>query len=93
MVKYTGVISVLLSILSLFSQQLVIYLRVHFQIHTSILAYAIIFLIVSLMAVYLGILARRNGSKIFGIAGITLGVITALIHASELYLVIGGFTK
>jgi hypothetical protein len=50
----------------------------------GILIKAIVPLLISLFAITLGILARKGGSRILGLIGVTLGVIGALSHGLDL---------
>ena len=79
-----GIFSIILGIMGLFSA-VWINIFVSYKLRSNIFITAVVPLIISGLAVYLGIIARKNNSKILGLIGSVLGVVGVLSHA--LYIV------
>jgi hypothetical protein len=85
-----GIVSVIISVFFFFPW---IWLRVlHFYLHIDVSAYAvfIIGIIVAIIAIILGLQARKGGSRVLGTAGLTLGVLTIVLNIVNLSAVFSG---
>jgi len=71
-----GLISVVIALLSIWSNVTVEVLR----LPSNLVTVLIIPIIVSSLAIYLGVQARKNNAKIWGLIGIVLGVVAIVTH-------------
>lgn len=71
-----GIVSIVLALLGLFSAVWVDMLN----IKPILLVTAMIPLVISIIAIYLGVEARKGNARVLGIAGLFLGIIGALSH-------------
>jgi hypothetical protein len=74
--SYKGIIGTILGFISIFARALI---KI-FSVKHYLFATAMIPLVISIGAIYLGVKARREGSKVFGIAALFLGIIGVIGH-------------
>ncbi len=77
-----GLIAVVLGVVGLFSAVFMDFLPNSYR--GMLLFTAIIPLLISILAVYIGVKSRQGGARIWGIIAITLGVIGTMSHALQL---------
>ncbi|MCX6716660.1 MAG: hypothetical protein NTV72_01930 [Candidatus Taylorbacteria bacterium] len=82
--EFKGIIGIILSVIALFSMVLIEILRLGKTLFTV----AIVPLIISLIAIYLGAIARKDGAKILGVISITVGIIGAVSRV--LFIIVSG---
>ncbi|MEK7213649.1 MAG: hypothetical protein AAB637_00830 [Patescibacteria group bacterium] len=81
-----GLLGVVLSIIGLFSSALVLNLNLLSNAYRDLLTVKVIIpLLISIIGLYLGIIARKNGAKIWGLIAIVLGLIGTLGHILRLF--------
>jgi hypothetical protein len=83
-----GIISVVISVIFFFPW---IWLRfLHFYLHIDVSTYPVLIIgmIVAIIAIVLGVQARKGGSRVLGTAGLTLGIISIVLNVVNLIAVV-----
>lgn len=71
-----GLVSVVIAVLAIFSNVTVEILG----LTPYVLFVKIIPIVVGILAIYLGILARKGGARLWGLTGIVLGIVATVAH-------------